>query len=71
VQGKVVYVAPLPALCEERAADWRAKLGPLGIDVQLLSGEPAADVKLLCACLSGSLVLYLLSLSLSLSVSRL
>jgi replicative superfamily II helicase len=38
VHGKCVYLAPIKALCAEKAADWRAKFAPLGLNVCLLTG---------------------------------
>lgn len=37
--GKVVYLAPMAALCHEKASDWRARFGPLGIRVEALAGD--------------------------------
>eukprot|EP00899_Mesostigma_viride_P012040 jgi/Mesvir1/20837/Mv07930-RA.1 len=46
--GKCVYVAPLEAICKERLADWQAKFGAqLGVQVAMLSGDTARDLKLL------------------------
>jgi len=52
--GKVVYVAPGEALARERFTEWSATWGRgLGISVVELTGEAAADVKLLEA---GSII---------------
>jgi pre-mRNA-splicing helicase BRR2 len=49
--GKVVYVAPGEALAHERFLDWQASFGrQLGISVCELTGEAAADLKLLERC---------------------
>ncbi|KAK9842537.1 hypothetical protein WJX81_005041 [Elliptochloris bilobata] len=47
--ARCVYIAPVPALARERLADWKAKFGEggLGLNVVQLTGETAADVKLL------------------------
>jgi hypothetical protein len=37
--GKIVYLAPLKALCAERAADWEARFGPLGLTVVACTGD--------------------------------
>ncbi|KAA0148202.1 hypothetical protein FNF29_06861 [Cafeteria roenbergensis] len=37
--GKVLYLAPMAALCQEKAHDWRARFGPLGIRVEALAGD--------------------------------
>ena len=37
--GKAVYLAPLKALAEERARDWRAKFVPAGLRVELVTGD--------------------------------
>jgi ATP-dependent DNA helicase HFM1/MER3 len=36
---KVVYVAPIKALCHERAMDWTAKFTPLGLKCLELTGD--------------------------------
>ena len=43
---KTVYVVPIEALAKEKAAQWRAQLGPLGCVVEALTGEPSQDLKL-------------------------
>ena len=46
--ARCVYIAPLPALAKERLADWSKKFGVgLGLSVVELTGEGAADQKLL------------------------
>ncbi|CAG9460374.1 unnamed protein product [Pedinophyceae sp. YPF-701] len=46
--ARCVYVAPKDALCDERYQDWSARFGKgLGLTVLRLTGDPAADVKLL------------------------
>jgi ATP-dependent DNA helicase HFM1/MER3 len=37
--GKMVYLAPMTALCAEKATDWRARFGALGLKVATLSGD--------------------------------
>lgn len=34
--SKVVYVAPTKSLCNERAADWKAKFGQLGLGWEVI-----------------------------------
>jgi len=49
--ARALYVAPLRALVQERVADWRARLTPLGIKVAELSGDSEAgwaDGDLVC-----------------------
>ena len=46
-RGKCVYVAPLEAIAKERFADWSKKFKPLGVVVNELTGETAADNKIL------------------------
>ncbi|XP_014669850.1 PREDICTED: probable ATP-dependent DNA helicase HFM1 [Priapulus caudatus] len=41
--GKVVYMAPVKALCSERCADWSAKFGPLGLQCTELTGDTLTD----------------------------
>ena len=36
---KVVYMAPLKALCSERKRDWQSRLGPLNVTVGELTGD--------------------------------
>uniref|UniRef100_A0A7S3QXY0 RNA helicase n=1 Tax=Dunaliella tertiolecta TaxID=3047 RepID=A0A7S3QXY0_DUNTE len=46
--ARCVYIAPVEALAKERAADWGKKFGEgLGLKVVQLTGESAADLKLL------------------------
>lgn len=46
--ARCVYVAPLEAIVAERYRDWQARFGAkLGINVVQLTGETAADLKLL------------------------
>jgi pre-mRNA-splicing helicase BRR2 len=46
--SRCVYIAPLEALAKERYADWSKKFGVgLGVSVVELTGEGAADVRLL------------------------
>lgn len=44
-----VYIAPMPGLATERYEDWSKRFGGpvLGLKVAMLTGESAADVKLL------------------------
>lgn len=39
IGGKMVYLAPMTALCTEKATDWKRRFGALGIKVATLSGE--------------------------------
>ena len=36
---KMVYVAPIKALCSEKCEEWRAKFGPLGLECIELTGD--------------------------------
>ena len=45
--GRAVLVTPLQPLAEQATKEWRAKFGPLGATVELLTGETATDLKLL------------------------
>ncbi|CAH1800548.1 unnamed protein product [Owenia fusiformis] len=40
---KVVYMAPMKALCSERMEDWRMKFGPLGLECKELTGDTELD----------------------------
>lgn len=40
---KIVYQAPTKSLCSERQKDWKAKFGPLGLDVAELTGDTEAS----------------------------
>ena len=45
---RCVYIAPMEALAKERFADWSVKFGEgLGVSVAELTGDTAADVRLL------------------------
>ncbi|KAF1957066.1 P-loop containing nucleoside triphosphate hydrolase protein [Byssothecium circinans] len=45
-QYKIVYQAPMKALCSERQRDWQKKFGPLGLNCVELTGDSnAADLK--------------------------
>jgi ATP-dependent DNA helicase HFM1/MER3 len=45
-QYKVVYQAPIKALCSERQRDWQAKFTPMGLTCAELTGDSdAADVR--------------------------
>lgn len=48
--AKAVYVAPYRTIVEEKYALWSERFGFLGLNVQCLTGEPLADVKILDAC---------------------
>ena len=39
LRGKTVCLVPLKALCAERAGEWRAKFGPLGVRVAAITGD--------------------------------
>lgn len=41
--GKCVYLAPIKALCSEKAADWSSKFEQLGLTVCLLAGDAADE----------------------------
>ncbi|XP_062506983.1 probable ATP-dependent DNA helicase HFM1 isoform X2 [Corticium candelabrum] len=43
VRSKIVYMAPIKALCTERQEDWTAKFGPLGLKSQELTGDSEMD----------------------------
>ena len=40
---KMVYVAPIKALCSEKCEEWRAKFGPLGLECIELTGDSEMD----------------------------
>lgn len=42
--GKAVYIAPIKALCAERALDWKERFGSLGINVQQWTGDIGNDI---------------------------
>lgn len=45
-QYKIVYQAPIKALCSERHRDWQRKFGPLGLHcVELTGDSDAADLR--------------------------
>ena len=45
-QYKIVYQAPIKALCSERQRDWQKKFGPLGLHcVELTGDSDAADLR--------------------------
>lgn len=41
---KILYLAPLKSLVQERLRDWKHKLGPLGISCQELSGDMEDEI---------------------------
>ncbi|XP_035691410.1 LOW QUALITY PROTEIN: probable ATP-dependent DNA helicase HFM1 [Branchiostoma floridae] len=41
--AKIVYMAPMKALCSERYLDWMEKFGPLGLKCQELTGDSEID----------------------------
>lgn len=45
--GKVVFIAPLPAIARVRYADWNTRFGKIGKEVVMLTGETAQDLKLI------------------------
>eukprot|EP00808_Paulinella_micropora_P006106 g54769.t1 len=53
-KGRCVYVAPLPQLVQERYLDWKQSFGKMGLKVVKLTGESAADLRLLA---EGQIVL--------------
>ncbi|XP_030349466.1 probable ATP-dependent DNA helicase HFM1 [Strigops habroptila] len=40
---KVVYMAPIKALCSQRFDDWKEKFGPLGLSCKELTGDTLMD----------------------------
>ncbi|XP_071666543.1 probable ATP-dependent DNA helicase HFM1 isoform X3 [Patagioenas fasciata] len=40
---KVVYMAPIKALCSQRFDDWKEKFGPLGLSCKELTGDTVMD----------------------------
>ncbi|NXI49512.1 HFM1 helicase, partial [Chloroceryle aenea] len=40
---KVVYMAPIKALCSQRFADWQEKFGPIGLTCKELTGDTMMD----------------------------
>ncbi|XP_051713468.2 probable ATP-dependent DNA helicase HFM1 isoform X2 [Oryctolagus cuniculus] len=40
---KIVYMAPIKALCSQRFDDWKEKFGPLGLNCKELTGDTAMD----------------------------
>jgi pre-mRNA-splicing helicase BRR2 len=44
---RAVYMGPNEALVTQRYKDWAARFGTLGVNVVMLTGESAADLKLL------------------------
>ncbi|GJV19495.1 DExH-box ATP-dependent RNA helicase DExH12-like protein [Tanacetum coccineum] len=45
---RAVYIAPVEAIAKERYSEWKKKFGDgLGLEVSMLTGETAADLKLL------------------------
>ncbi|NXC50984.1 HFM1 helicase, partial [Penelope pileata] len=40
---KVVYMAPIKALCSQRFDDWREKFGPIGLSCKELTGDTVMD----------------------------
>ncbi len=46
VDAKVVYLAPIKSLCQEKARDWAARFGQIGVKVSELSGDSSqVDIK--------------------------
>jgi len=43
---KAIYICPLKALCEERYNDWRTKFTPLGIRVEMITGDTGGDANI-------------------------
>lgn len=37
--GKMIYIAPLKALCQEKFRDWKAKFEPLQLECRELTGD--------------------------------
>ncbi|XP_070567213.1 probable ATP-dependent DNA helicase HFM1 [Ptychodera flava] len=42
-QVKIVYMAPIKALCSERCDDWQQKFGPVGLKCKELTGDSEWD----------------------------
>ncbi|XP_074077793.1 putative ATP-dependent DNA helicase HFM1 isoform X1 [Macrotis lagotis] len=40
---KIVYLAPIKALCSQRFDDWKNKFGPIGLNCKELTGDTAVD----------------------------
>ncbi|NXX14413.1 HFM1 helicase, partial [Podargus strigoides] len=40
---KVVYMAPIKALCSQRFEDWKEKFGPIGLSCKELTGDTVMD----------------------------
>ncbi|XP_029141554.1 probable ATP-dependent DNA helicase HFM1 [Protobothrops mucrosquamatus] len=40
---KIVYMAPIKALCSQRFDDWKLKFGPIGLICKELTGDTAVD----------------------------
>ncbi|XP_021111324.1 probable ATP-dependent DNA helicase HFM1 [Heterocephalus glaber] len=40
---KIVYMAPIKALCSQRFDDWKEKFGPIGLNCKELTGDTAMD----------------------------
>ncbi|KFO69596.1 putative ATP-dependent DNA helicase HFM1, partial [Cuculus canorus] len=40
---KVVYMAPIKALCNQRFDDWKEKFGPIGLSCKELTGDTVVD----------------------------
>uniref|UniRef100_A0A4W3HMA5 Probable ATP-dependent DNA helicase HFM1 n=1 Tax=Callorhinchus milii TaxID=7868 RepID=A0A4W3HMA5_CALMI len=40
---KIVYMAPIKALCSQRHDDWKAKFGPIGLNCKELTGDTEMD----------------------------
>ncbi|XP_071790611.1 uncharacterized protein [Asterias amurensis] len=43
IKSKVVYMAPIKALCSQRCQDWKDKFEPLGLKCQELTGDTEID----------------------------
>ncbi|XP_006140221.1 probable ATP-dependent DNA helicase HFM1 isoform X1 [Tupaia chinensis] len=40
---KIVYMAPIKALCSQRFDDWKGKFGPIGLNCKELTGDTVMD----------------------------
>ncbi|XP_072864689.1 probable ATP-dependent DNA helicase HFM1 isoform X4 [Chlorocebus sabaeus] len=40
---KIVYMAPIKALCSQRFGDWKEKFGPIGLNCKELTGDTVMD----------------------------
>ncbi|CAH6880767.1 Hfm1 [Phodopus roborovskii] len=43
INMKIVYMAPIKALCSQRFDDWKEKFGPMGLNCKELTGDTVMD----------------------------